>query len=94
MSMMPRLEKQQAHNGAGLWTWQGVQSWVPTSHQPGSLPPTTHRRRTHGLELPADPDAWNKKSTREKRMFIGNRLRRMKWYEKFQASFNKKLKKL
>ena len=40
--------------------------------------------------LPANTDAWAHKNTREKRMFIGNRLRRMNWYERFQTAFNKK----
>ena len=62
----------------------------PPAAQPS---PDDTSEENAGVEPPADPDAWNKKSTREKRMFIGNRLRRMKWYEKFQASYNKKMKR-
>ena len=43
-----------------------------------------------GKELPAIADVWaGKTTTREKRMFIANRLRWMIWYEKFQVVANK-----
>ena len=43
-----------------------------------------------GVEPPADAKVWQNKSTRAKRMFIGNRLRRMNWYGRFQSDANKK----
>ena len=46
-----------------------------------------------GVDVPADPEVWNRKSTREKRMFIGNRLRRMNWYQNFQLEAKKKSKR-
>ena len=59
----------------------------PPAGQPS---PDDTSEENAGAELPADADAWNKKSAREKRMFIGNRLRRMSWYSRFQAAANKK----
>ena len=55
--------------------------------QPDSIEATDEHAE---VDLPGDPEVWKRKSTREKRMFIGDRLRRMKWYEKFQTSTNRK----
>ena len=47
-----------------------------------------------GDEPAADPQVWMRQSTRKKRMFIGNRLRRMNWYQNFQLEAKKKSKRI
>ena len=58
----------------------------PPAAQPN---PEDDANEHDGIALPANTDAWAQKNTREKRMFIGNRLRRMNWYEKFKTALNK-----
>ena len=70
---------------------KGADPFPPDDELPAGQPDPEDEDNEHaGIVLPANTEVWAHKSTREKRMFIGNRLRQMNWHERFQTAFNKR----